>query len=314
MRRVLETVALARNGRRSGLKNPRRLKKPQKPRSPCARPRPSAFPRGRAGARTGRRPPRRPPRPPPRPARGTRVGSAQPRARRQNRRRPKPPRARPPTAHPPRAASPPPCATRSSATRRSSPYRTETGSPRRRRAAKRRRVPGFFFFFFFFSTTRGVRARRSGSETTVRGSIGHSRHKRRRVRACVANACVANARVANASRRASRAFVAGQKKTAFINSRVRLDTKRNSFRDGTHLDRGSRFVRPLVPSSCSAGSRVSAPRACSRWPSSGLSSAVSRRSGNARSARVRGQNLRGKYRSASSAVRETKDDESPEPP
>jgi hypothetical protein len=35
---------------------------------------------------------------------------------------------------------------------------------------------------------------------------------------------------------------------------------------------------------------------------------VSRRSGDALSARVRGQNLRGKYRSASSAVRETKDD------
>lgn len=68
------------------------------------------------------------------------------------------------------------------------------------------------------------------------------------------------------------------------------------------------FRVPLVPSSCSAGSRVSAPTACSRWPSSGLSSAVSRRSGDALSARVRGQNLRGKYRSASSAVRETKDD------
>ena len=96
-------------------------------------------------------------------------------------------------------------------------------------------------------------------------------------------------------RDARRARSSNGRKNVFTEktTRVRLDTKRNSFRDGTHSDCGSRFVRPLVPSSCSAGSRVSAPRACSRWPSSGLSSAVSRRSGNARSARVRGQNLRG---------------------
>ena len=161
-----------------------------------------------------------------------------------------------------------------------------------------------FFFFFLVRReehARGVRVRNDGQRrpsqwTECRRVLRRERVRRERAR-----------RERFATRRCR--FV---KKKRRFNSRVRLDTKRNLSRRHTF---GSRFAfrSPPVPSSCSVVHGF-ATRACSRWPSSGLSSAVSRRSGNARSARVRGQNLRGKYRSASSAVRETKDDESTEQP
>ena len=194
LRRVLETVALAsKRCAGPGLKKPRRLKKPQKPRAPCARPRPSAL---RSGGRrayrsasasasaaseaghAGRR----------------RVGSAQPRGRvaliaAANAARP------PATAHPPRPR--PLLRVRLGRLRAIGPDRTETGSPRRRRrcgGSCRACSRAVFFFFFFLALTDvwyllfgfrndGQRIDRSQStQTSARSRVRRERVRRRRAR------------------------------------------------------------------------------------------------------------------------------------
>ena len=232
---------------------------------PYARRRPSAYRRGRAGARTGRRPPRRPPRGHPRPATDTRAGSA-PTPRRLLRLRRLKRRScerRSPTARPPRAASPPPAGfarPRSATPRSSPPARARSRAPRSGRV--RRRVPARARRNGFGTRRRRRRKRKRRRDGSEDGSLSfrvtaHSRVSRKR-------RVSAHARVRRSRFAVRGSFVAGERKR-----RCDAHPSRRREKKGTPLavsgrhTFGSRFafVRPLVPSSCSAGSRVSAPRA-----------------------------------------------------
>lgn len=208
---------------------------------PYARRRPSAYRRGRAGARTGRRPPRRPPRWHPRPATDIRAGSAPTPRRLLRLRRLKRHSCerRSPTARPPRAASPPPFVSWRR-TRRSSHPAPPKGSPAER-SARRRRVPARF---------RDRKKKRrvvsdAQTETTVRGSIVVTR-SRLALETQTHHPQPRRERAVTPERRAR-----GRRRTRARRLEKRSDSRRASHertellcRDGTHSVCGSRFGRP----------------------------------------------------------------------